>query len=121
MPIYSPKDSPVTEKYSDGWIAPDIEHEDIKKESSKSKLEGKSEQEPTDVSASPLTDKPNEPKAIDVSSKKQLSLEEEVSSMEKKLIIDALEKTGGVKIKAAKLLNISRRMFSYKMEKLGIK
>ncbi|MFH1548052.1 MAG: ATP-binding protein [Candidatus Omnitrophota bacterium] len=121
VPIYSPKNLPATEKYSDGWIAPDIEREDVKKESSKSKLEGKSEQEPTDVSPPKPTDKPNEPKAIDVSSKKQLSLEEEVSSMEKKLIIDALEKTGGVKIKAAKLLNISRRMFSYKMEKLGIK
>ena len=121
VPIYSPKNLPVTEKHSDGWIAPDIEREDVKKESSKSKLEGKSEQEPTGVSTPKPTDKPNKPKAIGVSSKKQLSLEEEVSSMEKKLIIDALEKTGGVKIKAAKLLNISRRMFSYKMEKLGIK
>jgi two-component sensor histidine kinase len=122
MPIYSPQNLPVTEKYSDGWEeVKSIEREDVKKESSMPKFEDKSEQKPVDISTKRPTNKSNEPKDIDISYEKRLSLEEEVSSMEKKLIIDALEKTGGVKIKAAKLLNISRRMFSYKMEKLGIK
>jgi PAS domain S-box-containing protein len=53
--------------------------------------------------------------------KGRLSLEEEVANMEKRLITEALKKSGGVKVKAAKLLNISRRMLAYKIEKLGIK
>ena len=50
-----------------------------------------------------------------------LSLEEEVSNIEKKLIRQALNESGGVKAKAAKLLNISRRMLAYKMEKLDLR
>ncbi|HIE43499.1 MAG TPA: response regulator [Candidatus Omnitrophica bacterium] len=53
--------------------------------------------------------------------KEGLSLEEEVANMERRLINEALEKAGGVKVKAAKLLKISRRMLAYKMEKLDIK
>jgi len=53
--------------------------------------------------------------------KGRLSLEEEVAKMERQLIVDALKKSGGVRMKAAKLLNISRRILAYKIEKLGIK
>lgn len=50
-----------------------------------------------------------------------VSLEEEVAKIERKLIVDALKKSEGIKVKAAKLLNISRRMLTYKIEKLDIK
>lgn len=53
--------------------------------------------------------------------KEHFSLEEEIAKIERELIVDALKKSGGVKMKAAKLLNISRRILAYKIEKLGIK
>ena len=81
---------------------------------------GKPMDEQTFKSEPAVVERPLE-KAILSSAKERLSLGKEVSEMERKLIIDALQKSGGVKIKAAKLLNISRRMLSYKIEKLGIK
>jgi len=48
------------------------------------------------------------------------SLEERVGELEKELITGALEETGWVQTKAAKLLGISRRIIRYKMEKYGM-
>lgn len=47
----------------------------------------------------------------------QVSLEEEVAQIEKQLIKQALEETGGVKSKAAELLGTTRRILNYKMKK----
>ena len=47
-------------------------------------------------------------------------LKQRVVNLERKLIIEALEKTGWVQTKAAKLLGISRRIIRYKMQKYGI-
>jgi len=43
-----------------------------------------------------------------------------VERIEKKLILKALEKSGGVKTKAARLLGISERVLRYKINQLGI-
>jgi len=51
----------------------------------------------------------------------KLSLKERVAHLEKELVLNALEETGWVQTKAAKLLGISRRIIRYKMEKYGIK
>lgn len=48
-------------------------------------------------------------------------LEQRVEDFEKKLIIDALRKTGWVQTKAAELLGTSRNIVKYKMKKYGIK
>ena len=47
-------------------------------------------------------------------------LEQRVEDFEKKLIIDALRKTGWVQTKAAELLSTSRNIVKYKMKKYGI-
>ncbi len=49
-----------------------------------------------------------------------LDLEEVVDSIEKNLVLNALEKSGGVKKKAAELLKISFRSMRYKLEKYQI-
>lgn len=49
-----------------------------------------------------------------------LDLEEVVGEFEKNLLIKALERTGGVKKRAAKLLNISFRSMRYRLEKYGL-
>lgn len=49
------------------------------------------------------------------------SLTDEVAAFEKKMIIDALDKTGGNIFRAAKLLNIPRGTLRHKIEKYGIK
>ncbi|MEA1964010.1 MAG: sigma-54 dependent transcriptional regulator [Candidatus Aerophobetes bacterium] len=51
----------------------------------------------------------------------RLSLKERVALLEKELIINALEETGWIQIRTAKLLGISRRILKYKMEKYEIK
>ncbi|MCB9479107.1 MAG: sigma-54-dependent Fis family transcriptional regulator [Deltaproteobacteria bacterium] len=43
-----------------------------------------------------------------------------VEDFEKRLILHAYEKSGGVKAQAAKMLGIDRNRFRYKLEKLGI-
>lgn len=48
------------------------------------------------------------------------NLEKQVEEFEKRHILSALEKTGGVKKKAAELLGISFRSFRYRIEKYGI-
>ncbi|KKO19255.1 MAG: Fis family transcriptional regulator [Candidatus Brocadia sp.] len=49
-----------------------------------------------------------------------ISLEDEVARVEKRLIEQAIQQSGGVKSKAAKLLGTTRRIFNYKMQKYGI-
>ena len=65
--------------------------------------------------------KPLSDSEMQVSSRKDLSLQKAVGNFERKLIQDALTKSKGVQTKAAKLLKISRRILKYKMDKLGIK
>jgi two-component system response regulator AtoC len=49
-----------------------------------------------------------------------VSLEKSVLEFERKLILDALQRTGYVQTHAAALLGISRRMLKYRMDTLGI-
>jgi two-component system, NtrC family, response regulator PilR len=53
-------------------------------------------------------------------SDKRIDLNEELARFEKDVILRALEKTGGSKVKAAKLLGISDDSFYYRCEKLDI-
>jgi len=48
-------------------------------------------------------------------------LKRQVGSLEKSLILAALEKSGGIQSRAAKELGISERVLRYKMKKYGIK
>jgi len=57
--------------------------------------------------------------AIDIPSA-GLDLDAFINQVEKNLILKALEKTGGIKKKAAELLNISFRSFRYRLEKHDI-
>ncbi|MEK7294675.1 MAG: sigma-54 dependent transcriptional regulator [Nitrospirota bacterium] len=50
----------------------------------------------------------------------QVSLEKSVLEFERKMIADALQRTGYVQTRAAALLGISRRMLKYRMDMLGI-
>ncbi len=50
-----------------------------------------------------------------------MSLSEAVESVEKKMILKALEKANGVQVKAAELLGISERNLRYKIQKYGVK
>ena len=65
--------------------------------------------------------KPLSDSEVQVSSRKDLSLQKAVDNFERKLIQDAFTKSNGVQTKAAKSLKISRRILKYKMDKLGIK
>ena len=47
-------------------------------------------------------------------------LVEEVERLERRMILDALDKNGWVKARAGRALGITERMISYKMENLGI-
>jgi two-component system response regulator PilR (NtrC family) len=49
-----------------------------------------------------------------------VSLDAEMDRLEKSMLLKALEKTGGNKTEAAKLLNISFRSMRYRLEKHGI-
>ncbi len=49
-----------------------------------------------------------------------LDLEQAVDKYEKALLVSALDKAGGVKKRAAKLLNISFRSIRYRLEKYGL-
>ncbi|HNQ35158.1 MAG TPA: helix-turn-helix domain-containing protein [bacterium] len=48
------------------------------------------------------------------------SLEEALQEYEKFLIGEAIKKSGGVKSRAAEILRTTRRILSYRMEKLGL-
>jgi two-component system response regulator PilR (NtrC family) len=49
-----------------------------------------------------------------------IELEKEMAEVEKKYLLEALEKTGGKKTEAAKLLGISFRSFRHKLSKYGL-
>lgn len=49
-----------------------------------------------------------------------IDLEQAVADLERRLITQALQRTGGVRKEAAKLLSISFRSLRYRLEKLGI-
>ena len=49
-----------------------------------------------------------------------INLEKVMGEIERELLIKALDRSGGVKKKAAELLNVSFRSFRYRLEKYGI-
>ncbi|HEU5393175.1 MAG TPA: sigma-54 dependent transcriptional regulator, partial [Candidatus Methylomirabilis sp.] len=49
-----------------------------------------------------------------------LNLEDVVSQVERKLLMEALEKAGGVQTKAAQILGINFRSFRYRLKKYGL-
>jgi len=49
-----------------------------------------------------------------------LDLEEFLAEQERRLLLQALGKSGGVKTKAAELLKLSFRSFRYRLKKLGL-
>ena len=62
----------------------------------------------------------NVPFPRDLADGEVVSLDEEMDRLEKSMLLRALEKTGGNKTEAAKLLNISFRSMRYRLEKHGI-
>jgi DNA-binding NtrC family response regulator len=59
---------------------------------------------------------------LEDSDKKSFSaLRESLDDLEKKLIIEAMEKTQNNQTKAAEILGISERMLRYKLKKYGLK
>lgn len=60
-------------------------------------------------------------RAAESLSSRGVSLEEKLRETEAGLIAEALARTGGVKSEAARLLKTTRRIFSYRMKKLGIR
>ena len=54
-------------------------------------------------------------------SPEKVPFEQRVENFEKRLIVDALEKTNWIQTKAAQLLGTSRSIMKYKMKKYGIK
>ncbi|MGE0591527.1 MAG: sigma 54-interacting transcriptional regulator [Vicinamibacterales bacterium] len=50
----------------------------------------------------------------------RMALEDAVGAYEKDLLLDALKSTGGVRSKAARLLQTTERIFNYKVRKYGI-
>jgi len=49
-----------------------------------------------------------------------LNLEDVVEDFEKRLLLQAMERTNGIKKRAAELLNVSFRSFRYRLEKYGL-
>jgi len=61
-----------------------------------------------------------DPQTIQIDSTKGIELERLTAEFERALLVKALEQTGGVKKKAAKLLNISFRSMRYRVDKYGL-
>ncbi len=61
-----------------------------------------------------------DPKAIQIDDTKGIELERLTADFERALLIKALEQTGGVKKRAAKLLNISFRSMRYRVDKYAL-
>lgn len=57
---------------------------------------------------------------IEISTEKGIDLEGLVAEFERTLLVKALEQTGGIKKRAAKLLNISFRSMRYRVDKYGL-
>jgi len=60
------------------------------------------------------------PQSIQFDDAKGIELEKLTADFERALLVKALEQTGGVKKKAAKLLNISFRSMRYRVDKYGL-
>ncbi len=60
------------------------------------------------------------PQSIQIDDTKGIELERLTADFERALLVKALEQTGGVKKKAAKLLNISFRSMRYRVDKYGL-
>jgi two-component system response regulator PilR (NtrC family) len=58
--------------------------------------------------------------SIEIDKEKGIELERLVADFERTLLVKALEQTGGVKKKAAKLLNISFRSMRYRVDKYSL-
>ena len=63
---------------------------------------------------------PRQPESLDRIGSDGVQLDELLAQYERGLLLEALEKTGGVKKRAAHLLGISFRSFRYRLEKLGL-
>jgi two-component system, NtrC family, response regulator PilR len=50
-----------------------------------------------------------------------IDLESMVSQLERKLLLQALDRSGGIKKRAAQLLGLNFRSFRYRLEKYGLK
>ncbi|NBX92592.1 MAG: sigma-54-dependent Fis family transcriptional regulator, partial [Proteobacteria bacterium] len=57
---------------------------------------------------------------IEIDKEKGIDLERLVADFERTLLVKALEQTGGIKKKAAKLLNISFRSMRYRVDKYSL-
>lgn len=62
-----------------------------------------------------------ETRDVPIATDGNLSFMEQVENLEKRLIFDALDKTGGNQTKAAKMLGISERNLRYRLNKWGMK
>jgi len=82
-------------------------------------LTEKKEITPADL-PSEITCYAGESKAIPVLTEEGIDIDGIIGDMEKKYLLMALEKAGGVKTEAAKLLNISFRSFRHRLHKYGI-
>ncbi len=60
-------------------------------------------------------------KEIPELTEKGIDVEKVIEDIEKKYLLEALERAGGVKMEAAKLLNLSFRSFRHRLQKYGIK
>ncbi len=76
--------------------------------------------EGSDITSADLPLDVKEARKEDIISDENLSLNEKVGHIEIQEIKKALNKTGGVKIKAARALGITERILSYKMKNYGI-
>jgi two-component system response regulator PilR (NtrC family) len=63
---------------------------------------------------------PLDAEKIEISTEKGIDLERLVADFERTLLVKALQQTGGIKKKAAKLLSISFRSMRYRVDKYGL-
>lgn len=63
----------------------------------------------------------SETRDVPIATDENLSFTEQVDNLEKRLIFEALDKTGGNQTKAAKMLGISERNLRYRLNKWGMK
>lgn len=63
---------------------------------------------------------PLDAEKIEISTEKGIDLERLVADFERTLLVKALQQTGGIKKKAAKLLGISFRSMRYRVDKYGL-
>ena len=82
-------------------------------------LSDKDELTPADLPAE-ITGYVGDMKAVPELSGEGVDVDKIIGDIEKKYLLKALEKAGGVKTEAAKLLNLSFRSFRHRLHKYGI-